>query len=467
MKHNKLFTISLISAASIGLLAFTIPNIVLAATTVGNCSNALDATQPVANNYGAAFNLFSTEKELIVKGTQCSGGNATVEVGSGKPEQYIYRSGYRWSGSQWQVINFSGSSAINNDWFSRSATASAPLNAGSATYVAGYVCTWSGNTWRCGCRDTACSSPSWQLQGVTATTGTNPNPTNSATPAPGGNGGGQIPANLPTVNGPCPQFKTGVVTFRPKGAPANEAQLYVGPNPGNGPLVFYFHGTGESSGFSKNGPRWLGQSVIDEIMAQGGVAIVPKGHGGYEWIIADGDTDESDLFLIDEMVACAIQEAKIDPRRIHATGLSSGATLTSDMVHRRSNYLASGAPQSGGFDPYNPIPKNQNPNNKMAVMIIHGGPSDTWPSNQCETYEPQSIIMANLLLQEGSFPILCNQGGGHRNIPDRNAVWEFFKAHPYNVNPKPWTNGAPSGFPSYCEIYRGGKTAKMPSSCAY
>lgn len=439
-----------------------------AATVAGNCMNEIDSSQPVPEKFGAAHNLFSPERELLLKGTSCTQDSISVELGSGKPEQYLSKAGYFWNGTAWQSLNYTGTSPVSQEWFARMAKATVPRNGSSVSFVLGYVCSWTGSRWQCGCRDTACTQTYWQIQAIrNASTVTTPSPAMTATPAASSGSGGQVPANLPRVNGPCPQFKTGAVTFRPKGAPANEAQIYVGPNPGNGPLVMYFHGTGESSSFRSNGPRWLGQAVIDAVLAEGGVVMVPKGHGGYEWVIADGDTSERDLFLVDEMVACAIEQAKIDPRRIHATGLSSGATLTSDLIRRRSNYLASGAPQSGGWDPYNPMPRKQNPDNKIAAMIIHGGPSDTWPSNVCETYEPQSIIMANELLKEGSFPILCNQGGGHRNIPDRMAVWTFFKAHPYNVSPKPWANGAPSGFPAYCEIYKGGKQAKMPSSCAY
>ena len=51
--------------------------------------------------------------------------------------------------------------------------------------------------------------------------------------------------------------------------------------------------------------------------------------------------------------------------------LATGATLSSDMIHRRSNYLASASPKSGGFDPYNPIPENVEPDNKIAVITGH------------------------------------------------------------------------------------------------
>jgi hypothetical protein len=34
------------------------------------------------------------------------------------------------------------------------------------SYIVGYVCTWNGTTWQCGCADTTCASGLWQLQGI-------------------------------------------------------------------------------------------------------------------------------------------------------------------------------------------------------------------------------------------------------------------------------------------------------------
>jgi predicted esterase len=263
---------------------------------------------------------------------------------------------------------------------------------------------------------------------------------------------GSRPTKLPSVNGPCPEFTSGIVMFHPKGAPPNKARLWVGPNPGNGALVFYFHGTGQTPDDAIDA---LGQNVIDDIIHKGGVVLAPRGHGGYEWVIAHGKTKKNDLFLIDEMVACSIQQAKIDTRHIHATGFSSGATLTSDMLRRRSNYLASASPKSGGFDPYNPVPKSIEPKNQIAVMIYHGGASDTWGNPAYEFYEEQSERMADILKSEGNFVIVCNHGRGHAEPPELNQeiVWQFFQDHPYNVRPKPYASGLPTKFPEYCKIW--------------
>jgi hypothetical protein len=54
----------------------------------------------------------------------------------------------------------------------------------------------------------------------------------------------------------------------------------------------------------------------------------------------------------------------------------------------------------------------------------------------------------------GGFVINCDHGGGHCGGGGlAGSVWEFFKAHPYGVDPHPWAGGLPGGFHSSCKIY--------------
>jgi hypothetical protein len=50
----------------------------------------------------------------------------------------------------------------------KAATASASLSGLDLTstthYALGYICTWTGSAWKCGCRDTACVQSYWQIQ---------------------------------------------------------------------------------------------------------------------------------------------------------------------------------------------------------------------------------------------------------------------------------------------------------------
>src|SRR6266511_4336929 len=41
---------------------------------------------------------------------------------------------------------------------------STELQLANPSYVLGYLCTWTGSTWKCGCRDSACTQSYWQIQ---------------------------------------------------------------------------------------------------------------------------------------------------------------------------------------------------------------------------------------------------------------------------------------------------------------
>jgi predicted esterase len=303
-----------------------------------------------------------------------------------------------------------------------------------------------------GATDTGSSVGTADSSAATSSVGvTTDAPTDGSDDSSGGSPPANVPTDLPAVNGPCPAFEAGTVVFHPLDADEGQARLWVGDDPGGGPVVLYFHGTG----MSPDDATWsIGEANIDAIVDQGGAVLAPQGHGRFAWWIAEGDTREDDLRLVDEMVACAIEQADIDPSRIHATGLSSGATLTSDMIHRRSNYLASAAPKSGGFDPYNPVPDNVAPERAMSALIFHGGPTDTWGDPPYEFYQAQAEALATIIDDEGGFAVVCDHGQGHVEPSwDADRVWAFFEAHPFDTSPSPWTAGLPAGFPDYCQIW--------------
>lgn len=150
----------------------------------------------------------------------------------------------------------------------------------------------------------------------------------------------------------------------------------------------------------------------------------------------------------------------IDTRRIHALGLSAGGMFASDLALRRANYIASTSPQSGGLSPWNKIPKNSAPENKSATMIFHGGKHDNW--RHYLYYQPISEKFRDEIIRNGGFAIMCDHGHGHNAPPksSRNAVWQFFKDHPWNTSPSPYSQGLPSWFPNYCSISK--ETKKPP-----
>lgn len=260
------------------------------------------------------------------------------------------------------------------------------------------------------------------------------------------------PTELPTANGPCPDFTQGNITFSPKGMKPRKARVWIGPEAQtkDGPLVFYWHGTGMSP---KDATWSIGRNNIKEINCMGGIVVAPHSNPSqpYEWFIANGSDRLDDVLLADEIVACAIEKIGINTRRIHSTGMSAGGMITSDLALRRANYFASTSPKSGGLSPWNPIPENADPGNKSAAMIFHGGKKDRWGSSL--RYKPISKRFRDEINNNGGFAFICDHGRGHRVPRDAaDAVWQFFKDHPWNTSPSPYEQGLPEDFPSYCRI---------------
>ncbi len=246
---------------------------------------------------------------------------------------------------------------------------------------------------------------------------------------------------LPTPTGQCPTFVNGTVNMQAGGV-NRSVRIFMDPAAAqaqDGPLVFYFYGTG---GNPEQAVSSLGDANIRRITAAGGIVVAPRhiNGGTFPWILA-GDTD---LPLVDQVVACAKSGIGIDGNRIHVTGFSAGGMYAGILSLQRSSYIASAATISGGSaGPY------QDPNNKFAAMIIHGGPSDQVIVN----FEQQSLAYRNQLVADGHFAFICNHGGGHR-VPSGigTHIVQFFFDHPFGTTPSPYAGGLPSGFPSYCRL---------------
>lgn len=259
-------------------------------------------------------------------------------------------------------------------------------------------------------------------------------------------GGGDDPTpELPTADGPCPTFANGTLTFQPGETGSREARVFFDPAAGGGgPLVFWFHGTGGSPDSSTNA---LSNEDTDAIVAMGGMVVMPWNTSGgpFPWYLVNGN-DESDLHLMDEIVGCAAAGPGIDARHIHAAGFSAGGLHVSQAAIRRASYLASTVPISGGLVSAN-IPSDD-PDQVISAMVFHGGTSDNvagLPFNET------SQTFANAAEDRGGYVLVCNHGGGHSYISDREYAWDFMQAHPFGTDPSSFeTEGLPAWVPGYC-----------------
>ncbi len=267
----------------------------------------------------------------------------------------------------------------------------------------------------------------------------------------GGESGEDHGPTLPAATGTCPELVAGDVVFAPAGIPPRAVRLFLDPErvaAADGPLVFYWHGTGSNSLVEP--PYGLGEAQA-WVEGEGGIVAAPHSDpesGTFPWYLTTGGDNEADLLLADEVVACAVEQVGIDPRRIHVIGMSAGGLQTTQMSYRRSSYVASVVAYSGGLIG---SPSVQDEENPFAAMIFHGGPSDTVIVN----FETLSIAYRDDLASRGHFAFLCNHGDGHK-IPKGNgeqaAVMAFFREHPWQTKPSPYADGLPAGFPSYCTL---------------
>jgi hypothetical protein len=100
----------------------------------------------------------------------CTPASGTFNLGKASASQYIYNTGYlfKTGGTNWTPFSYtSAESLVAGAWYPRSATATLSLTSTELTqdsYYVAYTCKWTGSTWKCGCRDSACTQSYWQIQ---------------------------------------------------------------------------------------------------------------------------------------------------------------------------------------------------------------------------------------------------------------------------------------------------------------
>lgn len=267
-----------------------------------------------------------------------------------------------------------------------------------------------------------------------------------------GSGGSAGPATpdaafLPKSSGPCPELVQGTISVAPDGN-ARDVKLWISDAAKtlDGPVVFFWHGAG---GSPDEASFALSSGVIKEITDQGGIvaaAVHDPAAGQLPWFLSLGGTNDSDLRVMDEVLACAIENVGVDLRRIHSVGFSAGAMNTTQVGWRRSGYIASVVTYSGAHIGQ---PDIQDESNLFAAMVFHGGPSD----KVIIDFKPQGEAYAQSLKDAGHFSFICDHGMGHTVPSDgRASAWQFLKDHPFGTSPEPYEKALPAGFPAYCSL---------------
>jgi acetyl esterase/lipase len=254
---------------------------------------------------------------------------------------------------------------------------------------------------------------------------------------------GAVLPTIPAVAGECPSFQTGTITFMG----LRGIQLVVGAkaSAATAPMVFYWHGTGSSSGeFTR-----LAGAVRSGVEAEGGILVSFQGTTGGDALSGTSVFGRGDLELVDQLAACAVRDHNVDPRRIFTTGCSAGGLFATNLAVLRSDYIAAAAPNSGGMT----FPQEFQSDYTPALMTVHGAPGR---DVVIVDFSNTSATADRAFSGRGGFVVNCNHGGGHCGGGGlAGDIWEFFKAHPYGVEPapSPWTSGLPANFDGNCEIF--------------
>jgi len=256
-----------------------------------------------------------------------------------------------------------------------------------------------------------------------------------ATPTPAGS----VDPVIPALTADCPAFTNATITFMGLGG----IRIVAGPKAAaaTAPMVFYWHGTGSTSGEFASAASAVQQGVV----AEGGVLVSFQGTTGGDFSSGTSIFGAGDFKLADQLLACAVRDHNIDPRRIFVTGCSAGGLFSVAMAGSRSAYIAAAAPNSGGAS----FPTAFATKHTPALMTVHGAKGKDMVGLDFAT---ASATADTAFKAAGGFVIDCDTGAGHCGggglAPD---VWNFFKAHPFGVTPEPWAM-LPPGFSAKCMI---------------
>jgi poly(3-hydroxybutyrate) depolymerase len=242
------------------------------------------------------------------------------------------------------------------------------------------------------------------------------------------------------VSGECPNWTNGTSTYRGLGG----IQIAAGPKPAapSAPMLVYWHGTGSTSGEY----TFMAAPVANGVTAAGGVVVSFQNTTGGDLYSGTSIFGVSDLKIIDQMVACAVRDHNVDPRKIYTMGCSAGGLFSVAMAAMRSQYVAAAAPNSGGFTVSAMFANAHTP----ALMTVHGKMgTDVVGVDFSQT----STTADKAFKAHGGFVIDCDTGGGHCGGSGlAGDVWKFFQAHPFGVSPEPWMGMLPAGFSSQCTL---------------
>jgi len=251
---------------------------------------------------------------------------------------------------------------------------------------------------------------------------------------------GNMDPQIPAVSGDCPTWQPGVISFMGLG----NITIEVGamPSTPSAPMVFYWHGTGSTSGEY----AFMATAVSQGVAQEGGILVSFQDTTGGDGLSGTAIFGASDFELTDQFLACAVRDRNVDPRRVFATGCSAGGLFSVAMGVERSAYMAAVASNSGGVSFPPPWQNDHTP----SLMTVHGAAGVDVVGLD---FASASATADMTFKARGAIAIDCDTGGMHcGGGGEAGDIWQFFKDHPFGVSPEPYASGLPASFNSICKI---------------
>jgi len=139
--------------------------------------NAFQSIHKVPLGFGAAYDVFRSNKEIILN-ANCEVGNFRINIGHAAMTASnfaVYKTGYRWTNSAWQKITLvpDGGSDSGNYILGKAKLGSTAVEyaSGDHTFFVVFTCSLQAGEWKCGCSDSTCATHEWQLQAAVKPTG--------------------------------------------------------------------------------------------------------------------------------------------------------------------------------------------------------------------------------------------------------------------------------------------------------
>jgi predicted esterase len=249
--------------------------------------------------------------------------------------------------------------------------------------------------------------------------------------------------------GACPTLTAGSNTFR-SGGRDRAVLLFVPAQPRDAPVVFLWHGLGDSAA---NFARAFRAREASE--SRGAVVAVPSpvvnvapGAPPSWGFLTDSDVD---LALFDDLRTCLSTQLGTNRERVYTLGFSAGAFWSAYLLMHRSTSIAAAAVFSGGATADGQFsPRYVTPEHDVPAILSHGGRTDVFGGFL--RFQPIMEHLQSHLRTDGHFVVMCADDRGHRP-PIGASEWgyEFLLAHRFGAaSPYRGANERPAAYPELC-----------------